>query len=153
MLPIRIVRSKRGLEIKLACKVKEWHVVRSSNLVVPGLDTLIQRHYSARISQSFSLIKTAIDNEIGIADITMPPFWIEYAPQKYIYVGVHGLFWADDYYSRCRLRVGGQIYNGNPDKHWYRHLRSTWLIHLIMITEGFEKKKDRDLQDVTLETT
>jgi hypothetical protein len=34
--------------------------------------------------------------------------------------------------------------------YWQRHLRSTMMLHLIMITEGFEKKKDDALQDVSL---
>ena len=77
--------------------------------------------------------------------------WFEYAPLRYIYVGVHGLFRkVADYKARCRLKVGGQTYKGDPKMYWQRHLRSTMMLHLIMITEGFEKKKDDALQDVSL---
>ena len=82
MLPVRVVRSRSLLEIRLSCKVKKGHVVRSSNFVGPGPDTPIERHYVARIGQSFDLIKTAIDNGIGIADISRPLYCSSTLPRS-----------------------------------------------------------------------
>ncbi len=117
MLPIRVVRSRCLLEIKLSCNVKKGHIIRTSNFVGPDPpDTPVEKHYVARKGQSFDLIKTKIVNGIGIADILRPSLRVEYAPQKYIYVGVHSLFKAENYQARCRLKVGDQLYKGSPDQ-------------------------------------
>ncbi len=95
-----------------------------------------------------------IEAEIGIADITRPGLWFEYAPLKHIYVGMHGLFRKlEDCSARCRLKVGGQTYEEDLQMYWRRHMRSTMLIHVIIITESFDKKKEGALQDVSLKQT
>ena len=67
---------------------------------------------------------------------------------------MHGLLRKlDDYSARCRLKVGGQTYDGDPQMYWRRHMRSTMLLHVIMITEGFEKKKEGALKDESLNQT
>ena len=39
------------------------------------------------------------------------------------------------------------MYYGQPEHYCKRHMRSTWLVHLVMISEGFDLKNDADLRD------
>ena len=108
-MPQRVVRSRKGIEIVLNCKVKPetGHLIRSSNRTRPEETVPIERYHVSRMYRSFELIQGLISAEIGIEDITRPGLWFEYAPLRYIYVGVHGLFRkVADYKARCRLKVG-----------------------------------------------
>jgi hypothetical protein len=148
MQPLRIVRSAKALEIMLNCVQHEAYDVRPVDRVRQD-----PRHQEERIELSFKLIGTCIQNQVGIADPTRPKLWFEYAPRKYVYAGVHGLVQKASYRKRMRLKIGGQVYKGASDRYWQRHLRSTWMLHCAMITEGFDLKNDPDLRDVTLRRT
>ena len=148
MRPLRVVRSSKALEIVLACKQHKAYDVRPADRVRQQ-----PRDQEERLERSFQLIRACIAGEVGLADPTRPKLWFEYAHQKYIYAGVHGLVQKASYRERLRLKVGGQVYKGAADLYCQRHMRSTWLLHCALVTEGFDMKDDPDLQDVTLRRT